>query len=327
MNKISIIVPVYNVELYLSRCLDSIINQTYTNFECILIDDGSTDRSGDICDKYVSIDSRFVVVHKKNEGLSVARNIALTKVTGRFISFVDSDDYILPEYLKIMIEQMESHNADIVKCDYFSGDMTQNYKSTVVPNIHILNREEMLIRVLNDEIGSQLWQYMYKRELWDGIESPSGRYAQDMMILHKVINNANKIIIIDEKLYYYFISREDSTSNDFKKKIKGAFDRAIAYSERFNFAKEIDMDFILDQMLLSCIDFTNNGLSLLAFNKKYYYDDIQYLVRFLSENWKLIAHSKLISNRKKLVCFIMCKFPLAYSKFKYITGHHERFRS
>ena len=116
MKKISVIVPIYNVEQYLYQCIDSIIAQTYTNLEIILVDDGSTDSSGEICDKYASVDCRIVVIHKKNGGLSEARNAGINVATGDYIGFVDSDDYIFPDTYRGMIEACENNNCEIAVC-------------------------------------------------------------------------------------------------------------------------------------------------------------------------------------------------------------------
>ena len=122
MNKneplISIIVPVYNVEKYLSKCIDSIINQTYKNIEIILIDDGSTDSSGAICDKYALVDSRIHVLHIENSGVSNARNVGLNHATGDYIGFVDSDDYIEPNMYELLLEELIADDVDVVQCNH-----------------------------------------------------------------------------------------------------------------------------------------------------------------------------------------------------------------
>lgn len=119
VKKLSIIVPVYKVEQYLNRCVDSILNQTYRNIEIVLVDDGSPDRSGEICDRYAKSDERVKVVHKKNGGVSSARNIGFSSSTGEYIGYVDSDDYIAPTMYEDMIDVLEKNDLDIVCCDAF----------------------------------------------------------------------------------------------------------------------------------------------------------------------------------------------------------------
>lgn len=119
---ISIIIPVYNVERYLNKCLDSIINQTYKNLEIVLVDDGSTDRSGLICDDYAAKDNRVIVLHKENSGVSEARNIGLKHSTGEFIGFVDGDDYVDRQMYELLLERLESDNSDMAACNYLQVD-------------------------------------------------------------------------------------------------------------------------------------------------------------------------------------------------------------
>ena len=121
---LSIIVPAYNIEKYLKRCLDSIINQSYKNFECIIVNDGSTDRTRTICDEYAKKDSRIIVIHQENGGLSVARNKAMKVVRGKYVSFVDGDDYIMKTYCETLINLLEDNDADVAKCDYYKGILT-----------------------------------------------------------------------------------------------------------------------------------------------------------------------------------------------------------
>ena len=143
--------------------------------------------------------------------------------------------------------------------------------------------------LLEDKIGSQLWQYLYKRELWNGISSPKGRYAQDMMILHEVANRASTIAITDEKLYFYFIDRKDSTSNSSEKKIKGALDRAMAFYMRYSFAKEHGYSESCEILAKYVLDYLNNALTMKKVLDNRYREDIKKLSSFIrkeQKNWK-----------------------------------------
>lgn len=150
---ISVIVPVYNVERYLNKCIDSIINQTYKNIEIILIDDGSEDNSGKICDEYKKIDKRVVVVHKINEGVSTARNIGIEIANGRWISFIDSDDWIEEKYFEKMIYTAQEENADVILCAYNKiwKDRVENINTS--NNNKLYNSKEYLINSLNPQTG------------------------------------------------------------------------------------------------------------------------------------------------------------------------------
>lgn len=259
-SKVSIIVPVYNVKAQLERCLESIRNQTYSNFECFLVDDGSTDGSDQICDLYAQRDNRFIVIHQKNAGLSVARNNAMRQATGEYVSFVDSDDYVLPAYLEKMVSLLEKNDCDIAKCDYFKGVYVEEKDSTL--EVDVYTGRKFTEMVLGDQIGSQLWQYIFKKELWKGITSPAGRYAQDMMILHIVTDRAKKVAVSSEKLYSYYIDRSNSTSNSKDKKVKGAFDRAIAFKTRYGFAMENNYSKCQTRLMIHVLNFFNNAETL-----------------------------------------------------------------
>ena len=277
---LSIIVPAYNIEKYLKRCLDSILNQSYTNFECIVVNDGSIDGTKSICDEYADKDDRVIVIHQENGGLSVARNNAMKKARGKYISFIDGDDYIMETYCETLINLLEKNNADIAKCDYHKGILSD----VEDVRIEIVSGKKFTEDLIQDKIGSQLWQYVYKKELWNDIVSPKGRYAQDMMILHEVTNKAKNIVVTNKKLYFYFIDRDDSTSNAGKKKVKGAFDRAIAFKERYIFARKNGYDGQCDFILNKVLEFYNNALTMKKSNEKRFDSDMKILSTFLKEN-------------------------------------------
>lgn len=308
-NKISIIVPAYNIEKYIVRCLTSIKEQTYSNFECIIVDDGSTDNTGFLCDQFVKHDKRFTVIHKKNEGLSCARNIALGVSEGDYISFIDGDDFILPNFYEKMLDLMLNNNADISKCDYFKGFIDKKNHS----EINVFGGKEFTEEILEDRIGSQLWQYLFKKELWNDILSPQGRYAQDMMILHEVTNRAKTIVSTNEKLYFYYIDRNDSTSNSTSKKIKGAFDRAVAFKIRYDFCCVNGYPNCKLELIKKVIDFYNNALSLKKVDDREYLQDQNELSYFLKCNqniWKKLGFKYCVLG------YSLTYFPNLYCKLK-----------
>lgn len=308
---LSIIVPAYNIEKYLKRCLDSIINQSYKNFECIIVNDGSTDRTRTICDEYAKKDSRIIVIHQENGGLSVARNKAMKVVRGKYVSFVDGDDYIMKTYCETLINLLEDNDADVAKCDYYKGILT-NEKDV---QVKVVSGKEFTKELIQDKVGSQLWQYIYKKDLWDDIVSPQGRYAQDMMILHEVTNKAKNIVITDEKLYFYFIDRNDSTSNAEKKKVKGAFDRSVAFMMRYQFAKKNGYTDQCDALLNKVIEFYNNALTLKKMDDHKFDKDIITLSLFLKENGYQYPKSNK-SIKRKVLKLILVYMPNFYCRLR-----------
>ncbi len=232
-NKISVIVPIYNVENYLNRCVDSILNSTYKNLEIILVDDGSTDNCSKICDDYLKKDSRIQVVHKKNGGLSDARNKGLDLATGEYISFIDSDDCINKNMLSYLMKILLKNSCDIAVCDFsifydkFPNDVmllndSDDYK--------ILSSKKALSLLLygSESHGDYAWNKLYKKKLFDDIRYPVGKKMEDIGTTYKLYYKADRIVISNKKLYYYF-QRNDS--------ILGTKDFQI-YSDNFELSYE-----------------------------------------------------------------------------------------
>lgn len=205
MEKISVIVPFYNVEKYARKCIESIINQSYKNIEIILVDDGSPDCCGKICDEYAQKDKRIKVIHKKNGGLSDARNIGIKEATGKYIGFVDSDDYIAPDMYEYLYNLIKQNNADISICgvqDFYEGK--EFVEQLIEENIEILNKEDAIKELLNDKkIRSHAWDKLYKKELFDNIEYPKGRKMEDIATTYKLFALSEKIVLGKEIKYYY----------------------------------------------------------------------------------------------------------------------------
>lgn len=207
---ISIIVPIYKVEKYLRRCIDSIRYQTYSNIEIILVDDGSPDDCGMICDKYAEADSRIKVIHKKNGGLSSARNAGLDCSEGKYIGFVDSDDWIELDMYELLYKKLKENNAEISIIQH-SFVIDEN----IVPEKHsgrtyVYNSQEAVKLLLKDtKIKSHAWDKLYKKEVFEHIRFPEGRYYEDIFIMHNIFNLAEKIVFTDE-IKYYYLQRENS---------------------------------------------------------------------------------------------------------------------
>lgn len=202
---VSVIVPVYNVESYLKECVDSLIHQTYKDIEILLIDDGSTDTSGMICDQYIEIDTRVQVKHKKNGGLSDARNAGIDMANGHYIMFVDSDDYVANNYVEIMLNTMISQQVDIVVCGYFLTDECGNVVSKECNKIkNVISDKEALRLLLHDEIiRNYAWNKIYKKCYFDKERFPVGRLFEDIFTTYKIFMKCNTVALIPNELYYY----------------------------------------------------------------------------------------------------------------------------
>lgn len=209
-NLISIIVPVYRVEEFLARCVESILLQDYQNFELILVDDGSPDQCGTICDEYLRKDKRIKVIHKENGGLSDARNSGLAIAKGDFIAFVDSDDWIASDYLSCMLGVLNLTGADICECEILKTSHTYEETPTCKLDIKECDTEDALKELICDDVFHQyVWNKLYKRECIGNISFPIGKLNEDEFWTYRVFANANKIVKINKVLYYYF-QREGS---------------------------------------------------------------------------------------------------------------------
>ena len=219
--KISVIVAVYNVEKEIERCLDSIVSQSYTDLEIILVDDGSTDRSGQICDEYGQRDKRIFVIHKENGGLSDARNFGIDAAIGEYVSFVDSDDYIAPDYISVMYEAMTGQGGDVVICgkrEFGEGEKIESTLQKGYDLEHNWNTHELRC-AWNTEYTDRInyaWNKLYKRELIGDFRFKKGLVGcEDWDFNLDVLLRADKITLIRNELYYYY-QRSDSITHGVK---------------------------------------------------------------------------------------------------------------
>lgn len=239
---ISIIVPVYNVEPYIEKCLSSIKEQTLSNFEAILVDDGSPDNCGKICDEFAANDTRFRVIHQKNAGLSNARNSALAIAQGQYIGFVDSDDYIAPDMYEKLYEETIKTKTDIVICDHFRVEQGKPIPRTSFPKNQIFTREDLMKKLAGDGLTSYIWCKLYKKELFDEVKFIEGYNFEDLAILHELVHRATKISYLHECLYYYFINPRGLVAN---LTTKNECDHFVAWYRRMAFLKEHYPDIVV----------------------------------------------------------------------------------
>jgi len=224
---ISIIVPVYNIGKYLNKCVTSIVNQTYKKLEIILIDDGSTDNSGKICDEWKEKDNRIKVIHKENGGPSKARNYGIEVATGNYLFFVDGDDYIEQDMIEILYKNMIETGAQIVSGGYFKEYF---YSETVeyAKENYIMTPKEAYERMLTrNDFGNEIWDRLYKKELFEDLRFELNKIPEDVGMTFKILDKANKISHIDKPVYHY-IQRQGSVEH---KKYEIAQTGAVDFSE------------------------------------------------------------------------------------------------
>ena len=212
---ISIIIPVYNVEGYIDRCIKSVLNQRYENIEVILVDDGSPDNCPKICEEWAKLDNRIKVIHKKNGGLSDARNEGLKIATGELIGFVDSDDWISSEMYTILYEQMVKNDSDISACGVEKVWENKKEKERLTPlGSYVLNKEEAMKAIIDESLLKQpVWYKLYKRKVIQNVSFPVGKCHEDVFWTYQIIGNASKVSIIDTPCYFYY-QRKGSIMSD-----------------------------------------------------------------------------------------------------------------
>ena len=211
---ISLIIPVYKVEKYLEKCIQSVINQTYENLQIILVDDGSPDNCGKICDEYAKKDHRIEVIHKSNGGLSDARNKGLEIAKGEYIGFVDSDDYIEADMYEVLYNLLKQYNADVSICNFYTVSQGKISIKNADNGINEYNRIEILKEILLDKnIQSYAWNKLYKKELFDEIKYHIGKKYEDIGTTFYLLEKCNKVVVTGKSEYYY-INRQDSIVNN-----------------------------------------------------------------------------------------------------------------
>jgi len=222
MAEVTIVVPVYNVEKFLRRCIDSILNQTFQDFQLVLVNDGSTDQSGQICDEYEKVSDKITVIHKENGGLSSARNAGIEVAQTPYIGFVDSDDFIEAKMYQVLHEALKVHNADIASVDYLEVAENQSIPEKVNAD-HIsydVYKEKETVHQLfkNHKIHRCAWNKLYKLELFKEVRYPHGKIFEDTFTTYKLYALANKVVATDYKGYFYMQNDASITRRDFTPK-------------------------------------------------------------------------------------------------------------
>ncbi|WP_300699489.1 glycosyltransferase [Bacteroides sp.] len=217
---ITVIVPIYNVEPYLRKCIDSILVQTYQHLEIILVNDGSTDNCGIICDEYAPKDARIKVIHQKNKGVSAARNIGLSQAQGTYIGFIDPDDWISPDMYQCLYNELINREADMAACGIYIATDKEIYSQKLQLTEYVeefTSKEAILSAGKQHQIKNGPCDKLYKRHLFDQIKFPEGRFFEDTYIIVDILSRCRKIVYVTAPHYYYY-QREDSTCHTYSAK-------------------------------------------------------------------------------------------------------------
>lgn len=284
MELISVIVPVYNVEKYLDRCVQSIVDQTYRNLEIILVDDGSPDNCGAMCDAWAAKDSRIKVIHKENGGLSDARNAGMAAATGTLMGFVDSDDWVDADYIAGMYHALCETGSDIAACDVCTipeGD--ESFPDGGSGECTVCTPEQAIGSILQGkQFRAVAWNKLYKRELLRQERFPIGKYHEDEFFTYRILAKAKKLVYVDRPLYFY-LQRQGSIMHTISYKHLDALD---AYLERLAFL-EVHFPNL----------FTREKFSFCTACAAFYRETLQ------QKSAETAQMQKRIKNHRKQVCF------------------------
>lgn len=235
MTVVSVIVPVYNAEKYLCKCIDSILNQTFRDFELLLVDDGSPDGCGAICDEYETKDNRVTVIHKKNGGVSEARNAGLDRAKGDFISFVDPDDWVEETLLQEAVDFLQKNSTDIVCFEVCEIKRHKKFVQYRFDRNKIFESGIATEKILADIIDNSPCNKVYKKEVWNGVRFPVGRRYEDVATIYKTFYNSEKVGYLKKALYYYIKHEGSATAVSFDAQRR--YECFLGYKERYLFSQ------------------------------------------------------------------------------------------
>lgn len=305
---ITVIVAVYNIEDYVAKCIESVINQTYRTIEILVIDDGSTDKSGGICDAYAERDNRIKVFHGKNRGLSEARNQGIGYAKGDYLVFVDGDDWIHPQMIEMLYDVLKKNGSDIAACGFERKNIRfaeQKYRSSQL-SVRNITREEAVSDMYSANVVA--WNKLYKRSIFDDIRYPAGRIHEDEFTAHRIYWKCNRISVISEPMYFY-VMREDSIVNTVT--LKSIFDGLDALLDRLSFAKEHNWTEVLDSVAGRCLDYMAEWYYKLKKSK-----DKKTAARIRNRARMLIKQNRDI--KIKYQYHIFAAAPVLYASYRYL---------
>ena len=301
---ISVIVPVYKVEKYLPNCIESVQRQSYYNWELILVDDGSPDRCPQICDEYASHDDRIMVIHKENGRVAKARNAALRVAKGAYITFLDGDDYLHKDYMKVMLNTMTNKQVDIVQCGFVRGEATEFPEVKIAEKITMYDNHTIFL----DQVATiVVWGKLYKRFVFDGRLVTEDKFFEDDFTTWKWYYAAKTIAVTNAPLYYY-MENQQSTMAMHKKKPN--WDFLEAYEERINFfidTKEEDLEHCSRMQLCKSM--------VLSYSNPYLSKEERQMVKsHFDDSYAVIADSKYIPITFKMLFRLFHHIPMMASE-------------
>ncbi len=321
MIKVSIIVPVYNVETYLEKCVESLICQTHKNIEIILVDDGSTDNCPFLCDVFSKKDSRITVVHKENGGLSSARNEGIKIATGDYIAFVDSDDYVKENYIKLLLNACLENNCTISACGYYEYYSESNYKTICGEKACVISSEDAIkdIFTMKNEVCVVAWNKLYAKTLFTefGINYPEGKIHEDVFTTYKLCALTDEVAYVNEPLYYYVQRQTSIMGQTFSRKRLQLLEAVESIS---SFVKEKSPEFDDEFVYYTFL----NYLTLLNAMADCRYKDSSLFKELRAKIWDMLPElktNKYFGKKNVLTCIFL---KLGMNVFYFIRKLYKR---
>lgn len=318
---ISLIVPVYNVEKYIKKCLSSLIHQTYSNIEIICINDCSTDASGKICDEFADKDHRILVIHKKrNEGLSEARNSGLQVSKGEYIAFVDSDDWVEFSYIEKLYTVICDSKADIAQCAYarIANDTVALQKKTQISRAKIMSGDQAVKMLFSEGIiqpsveYTVVWNKLFRKDIVKNIKFPKGVIFEDQFFTYRCFDNAKRVCVVKEILYYYRDNSSSITKQEYNIKFQ---DEIKAHQEQIKYflSKNYDqtVQLIVARIVPLCI---SHYLRACFFELKY---EEKMAYKYVLNNYRKYLMNKFIPVEYKIKVLVFLVWPDMFFYFKW----------
>ena len=301
--KLSIIVPVYKVEEFLDKCVESILAQTFTDYELILVDDGSPDQCGAMCDTWAKKDSRIKVIHKKNGGLSDARNAGIDICKGDYIGFVDSDDYISERMFEILVRNLETYDADISMCGYanvYAGGVRKESKDE---SVEVMTQEEAIHKILiGKELSVHAYTKLYRRFLFENVRYPYGKISEDAYIIMDIMDQVKKAVFTPCSLYYYVHRGDSINTGRFTKK---DMTRIEAHKRNYEYISNAHPKLakLAYERYLGAVAFIANKIAMSG--EKYQDPNVDWVFQTLRKNLGNVYKAEYFSRKRKLLITLM----------------------
>lgn len=313
---VTVIVPVYNVADYLDRCVSSIVNQTYDNLEIILVDDGSPDSCPVKCDEWAKRDSRIRVIHQPNAGLSAARNAGLKCMSGDYVAFIDSDDYVTNDYIAVMLREALQTNADLVVCSFMQEDEEKGVKK--VEN-HIIEQRSGTAKEMYELVASgfiMAWNKLYRSSLWNDMAFPVGKVHEDELVFHRIFFECGIVATVAKPLYHYGYNSQSIMHSKYS---LGALAREEAIIDRIEYQLRYDcLESIPNKIgsIFADLDFAAVRLDLAD-------PAVKREMRFLATQLKqtgILNVNGLLNSRQRLSMNVFTRVPLVYLRLKKVLN-------